>query len=157
MSAHAPTSSNQVDRLSVIRDRDLPVPVIQAFWLLRLGFTVAPILFGLDKFTNVLVDWETYVAPVFTDTLGISGGALMSVVGVVEVVAGILVFARPRIGGWVVAGWLGGIILDLLVLGDHYDVALRDFGLLLGALTLARLAAAVPRDANPLPSATARG
>ena len=79
----------------------------------------------------------------------------MSLVGVVEILAGLLVFARPRIGGYVVAAWLGGIILDLLVLGDHYDVALRDFGLLLGALTLARLAAVVPRDARPFPSAAA--
>lgn len=155
MSASVPATRSRVDHLSVESTDRLPTPVVQAFWLLRIGFTAAPILFGLDKFANVLVDWDTYVAPLFTDTLGISAGTLMSLVGVVEILAGLLVFARPRIGGYVVAAWLGGIILDLLVLGDHYDVALRDFGLLLGALTLARLAAVVPRDARPFPSAAA--
>ena len=151
----ASVTRSHVDHLSVESTDRLPTPVVQAFWLLRIGFTAAPILFGLDKFANVLVDWDTYVAPLFTDTLGISAGTLMSLVGVVEILAGLLVFARPRIGGYVVAAWLGGIILDLLVLGDHYDVALRDFGLLLGALTLARLAAVVPRNARPFPSAAA--
>ncbi|WP_341251203.1 hypothetical protein [Euzebya pacifica] len=151
----ASVTRSHVDHLSVESTDRLPTPVVQAFWLLRIGFTAAPILFGLDKFANVLVDWDTYVAPLFTDTLGISAGTLMSLVGVVEILAGLLVFARPRIGGYVVAAWLGGIILDLLVLGDHYDVALRDFGLLLGALTLARLAAVVPCDARPFPSAAA--
>jgi hypothetical protein len=151
----ASVTRSHVDHLVVESTDRLPTPVVQAFWLLRIGFTTAPILFGLDKFANVLVDWDTYVAPLFTDTLGISAGTLMSLVGVVEILAGLLVFARPRIGGYVVAAWLGGIILDLLVLGDHYDVALRDFGLLLGALTLARLAAVVPRNARPFPSAVA--
>ena len=155
MSASVPATRSRVDHMSVDSTDRLPTPVVQAFWLLRIGFTAAPILFGLDKFANVLVDWDIYVAPLFTDALGISAGTLMSLVGVVEILAGLLVFARPRIGGYVVAAWLGGIILDLLVLGDHYDVALRDFGLLLGALTLARLAAVVPRDARPFPSAAA--
>ena len=117
-------------------------PAFQAFTLLRIGFTVAPILFGLDKFANWLVDWPVYLAPRIDDLIPGNAHQAMLAVGVVEVVAGLLVFVRPRIGGYVVAAWLAGIIVNLLVLGDFYDVALRDFGLLLGALTLARLATA---------------
>lgn len=117
-------------------------PVEQAFWLLRAGFTAAPLLFGLDKFFNLMVDWPTYLAPTFERLLPGTAQDLMYAVGAVEIAAGLLVALRPRIGGYVVAAWLGGIIVNLLVLGDFYDVALRDFGLLIGALTLARLASA---------------
>ncbi len=117
-------------------------PVAQAFWLLRLGFTVAPILFGLDKFTHVLVDWDRYMAPEFADVLPWTTHELMYAVGVIEIVAGLVVAVRPRFGGYLVAAWLGGIIVNLLMQADFYDIALRDFGLLLGALTLARLASA---------------
>ena len=125
--------------------RDLTDPVTQGFYLLRVGFTVAPILAGLDKFTNWMVDWSTYLWPGVASALPGSPDQIMLVVGVVEIAAGILVALRPRIGGYVVAAWLAGIIVDLLLLGDHHDVALRDLGLLLGALTLARLADAVRR------------
>ena len=117
-------------------------PVAQAFWLLRLGFTVAPILFGLDKFAHVLVDWDRYLAPEFADVLPWTTHELMYAVGVIEIVAGLVVALRPRFGGYLVAAWLAGIIVNLLMQADYYDVALRDFGLLLGALTLARLASA---------------
>ena len=117
-------------------------PVAQAFWLLRLGFTVAPILFGLDKFGHVLVDWDRYLAPEFADVLPWTTHELMYAVGVIEIVAGLVVAVRPRFGGYLVAAWLGGIIVNLLMQADYYDIALRDFGLMLGALTLARLAGA---------------
>ena len=117
-------------------------PAYQAFMLLRTAFTVAPIVFGLDKFTNLLTDWSQYLAPWINDIVPGNGDQAMYVVGVVEVVAGLVVAWKPRFGGLLVAAWLGGIILDLVTLGDFYDVALRDFGLLLGALALARLAPA---------------
>lgn len=120
-------------------------PSFQAFWLLRLGFTVAPILFGLDKFAHWLVDWDKYLAPEFTDLFSAQAHTLMYLVGAIEIVAGLVVLARPRFGGYLVAAWLAGIITNLLLQADFYDVALRDFGLLLGALTLARLATAYER------------
>ena len=119
-------------------------PVLQAFTLLRIGFTVAPILFGLDKFAHVLVDWDIYLAPEFADLFNAEAHTLMYAVGAIEIVAGLVVLAVPRFGGYLVAAWLAGIITNLLMIGDYYDIALRDFGLLLAALTLARLAAAVP-------------
>jgi hypothetical protein len=116
----------------------------QAFRILQVGFIVAPILFGLDKFFEVLVDWDRYLAPAVTDALPVSGHTVMLAVGVVEIAAGVLVALRPRIGGYVVAVWLWVIIVNLLVVGDFYDIALRDFGLSLGALALAKLAEAFP-------------
>jgi hypothetical protein len=115
-------------------------PSFQAFLLLRTVFTVAPIAFGLDKFANLLTDWSTYLAPWINDLVPGNADDAMMAVGVVEVAAGLLVALAPRLGGYVVAAWLGGIIVDLLTLHDFYDVALRDFGLLVGALALARLA-----------------
>jgi len=121
-------------------------PVFQAFWILRLGFIAAPILFGLDKFAGLLTDWDGYLAPAFDRLIPGSAHQAMLAVGVIEIVAGIVVAVLPRFGGYLVAAWLGGIIVNLLVLGDYYDVALRDFGLMLGALALARLATAVATD-----------
>ena len=118
-------------------------PTYQAFWLLRIGFTVAPILFGLDKFFDVLVDWRIYLAPEIDDLIPGNAHQAMLIVGLIEIVAGVVVAIRPRFGGYLVAAWLGGIIVNLLLQADYYDIALRDFGLLLGALTLARLASAV--------------
>jgi uncharacterized membrane protein YphA (DoxX/SURF4 family) len=112
----------------------------QAFAIMRLAFTVAPIAFGLDKFFNVLVDWPQYLAPWINDIMPGSGQDFMYFVGGVEIVAGIAVLLKPRYGAYVVAAWLGGIIINLLTYSGYYDVALRDFGLLLGALTLGRLA-----------------
>jgi len=116
-------------------------PVAQTFWLLRIGFVVAPIVFGLDKFTNILVDWSIYLAPWMNDLAPDSADDFMMFVGVVEIAAGLLVLVKPSIGGLVVAAWLAGIITNLLTIPGYYDIALRDFGLLLGALSLARLAA----------------
>ncbi len=125
-------------------------PRFQAFTLLRIGFTVAPILFGVDKFLDWLVDWRIYLAPEIDDLIPGNAHQAMVVVGVIEIIAGLVVAVRPKWGGYLVAAWLGGIIVNLLVLGDHYDVALRDFGLLLGALALARLATAEERALDPV-------
>lgn len=115
-------------------------PGYQAFVILRTAFTVAPILFGLDKFANLLVDWPVYLAPWIDDIVPGSAQTAMYAVGVIEIVAGVVVGLAPRFGGWLVAGWLAGIIVNLLTVPGHYDIALRDFGLLLGAVALARLA-----------------
>ena len=117
-------------------------PGYQAFLLLRSVFTIAPVVFGLDKFTNLLTDWPDYLAPWIDGIVPGTAQQAMYAVGVVEVVAGIVVAVAPRFGGWLVAAWLGGIILNLLTIPGFYDVALRDFGLLVGALALSRLAAA---------------
>ena len=118
-------------------------PAAQAFMLLRIAFTVAPILFGLDKFAEVMIsDWPKYLAPEFNDIIPGSAQDAMYIVGAVEIAAGLVVAFSPRFGGLLVAGWLGGIIVSLLLVGGYADIALRDFGLLLGALTLARLASA---------------
>jgi hypothetical protein len=127
-------------------------PVLQAFVLLRVGFTVAPILFGIDKFANVLTDnWTRYLATQFNNIIPGSAADAMHMVGVVEIAAGLVVAFAPRIGGYVVAVWLGGIILNLLLVGGYGDIALRDFGLMLGALTLTRLAAAFDDKGRTVP------
>ncbi len=115
-------------------------PATQAFLALRTVFTVAPILFGLDKFFNLLVDWQVYLAPWIDSIVPGTAQTAMYIVGVIEIVAGVLVAVAPKWGGLVVAGWLAGIIINLLTLSGYYDVALRDFGLLVAALALSRLA-----------------
>ena len=120
-------------------------PAYQAFTLLRIGFTVAPILFGLDKFADVMVNWSQYLAPWINDIMPGTAHQFMYAVGVIEIVAGVVVAVRPRYGAYLVAAWLGGIILNLLTYSGYYDIALRDFGLMLGALTLARLSAIYDR------------
>ena len=125
------------DHTSELRD-----PSFQAFALLRTVFTVAPILFGLDKFFDILTDWNQYLATWINDIVPGSATTTMEIVGVIEVAAGILVAVAPRIGAYVVALWLLGIIVNLLSLPDYYDVALRDFGLFVAALALGRLAQA---------------
>ncbi len=117
-------------------------PSRQAFLLLRTVFTVAPIVFGLDKFANILVDWPRYLAPVLNGLVPGSGQQAMYAIGVVEVVAGIVVALRPRYGALLVAGWLAGIIVNLLLIPGYYDIALRDFGLFVAAVALFRLAVA---------------
>jgi hypothetical protein len=114
----------------------------QAFLLLRTVFTVAPVLFGVDKFIGLLTDWERYLAPQIDGFIPGSAHAAMLAVGAVEIIAGLLVAVLPRVGGYVVAMWLAAIIVNLLLIGEFYDVALRDFGLLVSALALARLAIA---------------
>jgi uncharacterized membrane protein YphA (DoxX/SURF4 family) len=115
-------------------------PRYQAYALMRLAFTVAPIAFGVDKFFNVMVHWPKYLAPWINDAAPGTGQQFMYVVGATEILAGVIVALKPRYGAYVVAGWLAGIIVNLLTYSGFYDVALRDFGLMLGALTLARLA-----------------
>jgi hypothetical protein len=135
---------------SVLRPVPIPTsdllrrdPAAQAFMLLRIAFTVAPILFGLDKFAEVMInDWPKYLAPEFNDIIPGNAQDAMYIVGAVEVVAGLVVAVVPRFGGLLVAGWLAGIIVSLLLVGGYADIALRDFGLLLGALALSRLASA---------------
>jgi hypothetical protein len=124
--------------LDLLRDD----PAYQAFTLLRVGFTVAPIAFGIDKFFNVMVNWERYLAPWIHHLSPLSATHTMRVVGLIEIAAGVAVAVKPRYGAYIVAAWLAGIIVNLLTYSGYYDVALRDFGLMLGALTLARLATA---------------
>src|SRR5687768_15686187 len=131
ITAPSPSTVATTDR------QDLTNPAFQAYALLRLGFVVAPILFGVDKFLNWLVEWEHYLAPAFDDVIPGNAHQAMLAVGVIEIVAGLVVAVRPKFGAALVAAWLGGIIVNLLVHADHHDVALRDFGLLLAALSLA--------------------
>jgi len=112
----------------------------QAYTILKFGFTVAPIVAGLDKFFNLLVDCTQYLTPLVPRWTGIDPAAFMMVVGIIEIIAGIVVAVKPKIGAWVVAAWLCGIIINLLLVPGYYAVALRDLGLLFGALALARLA-----------------
>jgi hypothetical protein len=114
-------------------------PAYQAYWILRVGFTVAPILAGLDKFSHLLVNWDQYLPGVVANASPIQPHTLMLVVGVIEIVAGIGVWLKPRIFAYVVAAWLVVIIINLLLIPGYFDVALRDFGLFLAALALARL------------------
>ena len=131
-------STNGADA-SVNRWRD---PRYQAYALMRLTFTVAPIAFGIDKFANVMVDWPGYLAPWINDIAPGSGQDFMYFVGVIEILAGVAVALKPRYGAYVVAAWLAGIVINLLTYSGFYDIALRDFGLMLAALTLTRLALA---------------
>jgi uncharacterized membrane protein YphA (DoxX/SURF4 family) len=136
--SHAGGRSEMLDRIKAD-------PAYQAFWLLRIAFTAAPILFGLDKFFDVMVNWEVYLAPWINDVVPGSATEAMYAVGVIEILAGVAVALKPRYAAYVVAAWLGGIIVNLLTHSGYYDIALRDFGLLLGALTLARLASRYDR------------
>ena len=112
----------------------------EAYTILKFGFTVAPIVAGLDKFFNVLVDWTQYLTPLVPRWTGIESSVFMMAVGVIEVAAGIVVAVKPKFGAWVVSAWLCGIMINLLLVSGYYDVALRDLGLSFGALALARLA-----------------
>ncbi len=135
------TTENQ--RTSTIRyggAKDWSNPVFQAFTLLRIGFTIAPILFGLDKFTHVLVNWDIYLAPRLDRLIPGTARQAMYAVGIIEIVAGLVVAMRPKYGSLLVSIWLVGIITNLLLIPGYYDIALRDFGLLLATITLFRLA-----------------
>jgi hypothetical protein len=129
--------------------RDTTRPSYQAYRILHVGFTAAPILAGLDKFFHLLVDWDKYLPSVVNNLVGGHGHELMLAVGVIEVVAGVGVALKPRIFSYVVAAWLAGIILNLLLIPGYFDVALRDFGLFLGALALGRLSAEYSDKAAP--------
>jgi uncharacterized membrane protein YphA (DoxX/SURF4 family) len=114
-------------------------PAWQAYQILRIAFVVAPVVAGLDKFFHLLVNWDMYLAPVIANLSPIGGHGLMLLVGVIEIIAGIIVAVKPQIGAYIVALWLWGIIINLLLIPNFFDIALRDFGLSLGAIALARL------------------
>ena len=147
LSAHSP----QPSRLRAVLERAKSDPAYQAFITLRVGFTVLPIVMGVDKFFNNLVNWDQYLAHWIANISPFSATGTMHAVGVIEIAAGVLVALKPRYFAYLVAAWLGGIILNLLTYSGYYDVALRDFGLLLGAITLARLASTFdpPLGARP--------
>lgn len=130
---------------SAVIERIKADPTYQAFWMLRIAFTVAPIVFGLDKFFHILVDWDIYMAPRLSNIIPGTTHQAMYAVGVIEIIAGLAVALRPRYGAYIVAAWLAGIIINVLLIPDFYDIALRDFGLFLAALTLARLASVFDR------------
>jgi hypothetical protein len=117
-------------------------PTYQAFAGLYAGFIALPIIAGVDKFFDLLGNWDAYLAPIIPQMLGVQAHTFMLVVGVIEIIAGLVVAVRPQIGAYVVGLWLIGIIVNLLMLGSGYDIALRDFGLMLGAFALARMSAA---------------
>jgi len=127
------------DRTRGESESKLSSPVYQAYQILHVGFVVAPIIAGVDKFFHLLVNWDMYLAPVIARLSPIGGHGFMLLVGVIEIVAGILVAVKPRIGAYVVAAWLLGIVINLLIIPGYFDIALRDFGLALGALALGRL------------------
>src|ERR1041385_475181 len=114
-------------------------PTQQAYQILHIGFVLAPVIAGLDKFTHLLVNWDQYLAPWIANLSPIGAHQLMLIVGIIEVAAGLIVALKPRYGAWLVFAWLWLIIIDLLTYSGYYDIALRDFGLSLGALALARL------------------
>ena len=118
---------------------DTTRPGYQAYQILHLGFTIAPIVAGIDKYLNLLVDWDKYLPPFVDNLTGGNGHGLMYIVGSIEIAAGVGVLLKPKIFAYVVALWLLLIIVNLLMIPGYFDVALRDFGLMLGALALGRL------------------
>jgi uncharacterized membrane protein YphA (DoxX/SURF4 family) len=144
---HRPVAISSAGVRSSARRSD---PAYHAYVLLRLGFVVLPILFGIDKYTNALVHWDKYLAAWLDRIMPGTAHEFMFFVGAVEIVAGLAVLVKPRYGSWLVAAWLGGIVINLFTYSGYYDVAMRDFGLMLAALTLARLAS-VYDPAWPLP------
>ncbi|MGZ3655123.1 MAG: hypothetical protein ACXVCS_06195 [Bdellovibrionota bacterium] len=118
----------------------------RAYQILRFGFTVAPIIAGFDKFLNLLTDWTQYLAPFIPRMTGISAPGFMKIVGVIEIIAGIGVALKPKYFSYVVAAWLAGIIVNLLIVGQYFDVALRDLGLAIGAFALGGLSQVYDRD-----------
>ncbi len=126
-------------------------PAYQAYLVLYVGFVALPIIAGLDKFFQLLVNWDGYLAPIVSETLHISAHPFMLIVGVIEIIAGLLVLVKPQIGAYIVMLWLWGIIVNLLLIPAFFDIALRDFGLSLGALALARLSREFGDVARVLP------
>jgi uncharacterized membrane protein YphA (DoxX/SURF4 family) len=138
---HPPSAQD----LAQVAHRVRTEPAYGAYLLLRVGFTALPILFGADKFFNVLTNWEHYLAPWIVRLIPMTSHQAMLVVGVIEIVAGLAVAIKPRYAAYIVAVWLAGIVINLLSYPGFYDIALRDFGLLLAAVTLARLASVYDR------------
>jgi hypothetical protein len=130
------TGRSVADRSSIVNAR----PAYHAYLILHIGYAALPIIAGMDKFFDKLVNWDMYLAPLATKVTGLTDHTFMMIVGGIEIAAGILVAFLPRVGALVVTLWLWGIIANLLILGGYYDIALRDFGLSLGAIALARLA-----------------
>ena len=126
-------------RIKTPASADVSGSAYQAYQVLRVGFVVAPIVAGLDKFFNLLVNWEQYLPPFVNKMVGGHGHELMLVAGVIEIIAGLGVLFKPKVFAYVVSAWLLMIVVNLLMIPGYYDVALRDFGLALGALALARL------------------
>jgi len=145
MSIASAVASSTAGLATSARARDTATPSYQAYRILLLSFTVAPIVAGLDKFFHLLTDWDQYLPAAVNGMVGGHGHTLMLAVGVIEVIAGLGVALKPRIFSYVVAAWLGVIIINLLLIPGFFDVALRDFGLLLGALALGRLSAEYAR------------
>ncbi len=121
------------------RDTVEAPPAKQAYHILHIAFVAAPVIAGLDKFFDLLVEWDKYLAPWIAKSSPIPGHSLMLLVGIVEIIAGLIVALKPKIGAWIVFAWLWAIIIDLVTYPGYFDIALRDFGLSLGALALARL------------------
>lgn len=138
-SIHVPYAAGTGRAVITRNDAKLARHAHEAYGILHVGFVVAPLIAGIDKFFHVLTNWDKYLAPSVAAALPISGHAFMTIVGVVEIIAAIIVLVRPRVGAYVVAAWLVGIMANLIMVGGYLDVALRDFGLFLGALALARL------------------
>jgi hypothetical protein len=130
---------NDANDFSSTRHSYISSPSYQAYQILRLGFTVAPIVAGVDKFLHLLVNWDQYLPPLVNRLVGGHGHELMLAVGVIEITAGVGVALKPKIFAYVVSAWLLLIVINLLMIPGYFDVALRDFGLALGALALARL------------------
>jgi len=125
--------------MSPMADTAAHQPAYQAYQILHWGFVAVPIIAGLDKFAHLLVNWDQYLAPVIPQMLHVQAHTFMMIVGIIEIIAGLLVAIKPRIGSFVVMAWLWGIVVNLLILRGFYDIALRDFALSAGALALARL------------------
>jgi uncharacterized membrane protein YphA (DoxX/SURF4 family) len=128
----------------------LDAHVNRSWWVLRIVYGLVPIVAGFDKFTNLLVDWDKYLSPVALDVVPLSATLLMQVVGVVEIVAGFLVLALPRLGGYVVSAWLIAIAANLVSMGRYYDIAVRDVVMAMGAFVLAQLSAARRHVTEPV-------
>lgn len=140
-----PTRITSLTKTEAETEADVSGPAYEAYQILRVGFTVAPIVAGLDKFFNLLVNWEQYLPPFVNNLVGGYGHELMLAVGIIEIIAGLGVFFKPKVFAYVVSAWLLLIVVNLLMIPGYYDVALRDFGLALGALALARLSSKFAR------------
>jgi hypothetical protein len=114
-------------------------PAYQAYQILHIGFALLPLIAGLDKFFHILTNWDMYLAPIVSDTLHVAPHTFMLIVGVIEIVAGVIVAVWPRVGAYIVMLWLWGIVVNLLLIPGYFDIALRDLGLSVGALALGRL------------------
>lgn len=132
-------SMSMAGKMAGVTSGAASTPTYQAYQVLHLGFTLAPILAGVDKFLHLLTNWDNYLAPWIAQLSPFSAHSLMELVGIIEIIAGVVVAVKPRIGAWVVFAWLWAIIINLLTYPGYFDIALRDFGLSLGALALARL------------------